>query len=158
MRLASLHLFLVLDAILRRYTWPGNQPHSLTGNFSFGQGPEVIGCGALALKTVHLCPCNSWVWWTWHTLNFFCHLWCHIGSYVLFDLAFRTILWRRCCDIYLYGITYIWNPIYGTNEPFHRKENHGLENRLVVAKGDGEGVGWTRNLGLIDANYCLWNG
>ena len=30
------------------------------------------------------------------------------------------------------------------------------ENRLVVAKGEGEGVGWTRNLGLIDANYCLW--
>ena len=25
-----------------------------------------------------------------------------------------------------YGITYIWNLIYGTNEPFHRKENHGL--------------------------------
>ena len=25
--------------------------------------------------------------------------------------------------------------IYGTNEPFHRKENH--------AKGEGEGVGWT---------------
>ena len=33
-----------------------------------------------------------------------------------------------------------------------------LENRLVVAKGEGEGVGWTGNLGLIDANYCLWNG
>ena len=31
-----------------------------------------------------------------------------------------------------------------------------LENRLVVAKG--EGVGWTGNLGLINANYCLWNG
>jgi len=30
-----------------------------------------------------------------------------------------------------------------------------LENRLVVAKGDEEGVGWTGNLGLIDANYCL---
>ena len=30
-----------------------------------------------------------------------------------------------------------------------------LENRLVVAKEDGEGVGWTRNLGLIDANYCI---
>ena len=29
-----------------------------------------------------------------------------------------------------------------------------LENRLVVAKG---GVG-SGNLGLIDANYCLWNG
>ena len=30
-----------------------------------------------------------------------------------------------------------------------------LENRHVVAKGEGEGVGWTGNLGLIDANYCL---
>ena len=33
-----------------------------------------------------------------------------------------------------------------------------LENRLVVAKREGEGVGGTRNLGLIDANYSLWNG
>ena len=33
-----------------------------------------------------------------------------------------------------------------------------LENRLVVAKGEGEGVGWTGNLGLTDANNCLWNG
>ena len=33
-----------------------------------------------------------------------------------------------------------------------------LENRLVVAKGEGEGVGETGSLGLIDANYCLWNG
>ena len=33
-----------------------------------------------------------------------------------------------------------------------------LENRLVVVEGEGEGVGWMGNLGLIDANYCLWNG
>ena len=33
-----------------------------------------------------------------------------------------------------------------------------IENRLVVAKGEGERVGRTGNLGLIDANYCLWNG
>ena len=33
-----------------------------------------------------------------------------------------------------------------------------LENRLVVAKGEGKGVGWTGSLGLIDANDCLWNG
>ena len=33
-----------------------------------------------------------------------------------------------------------------------------LENRLVVAKGVGVGVGWTENLGLIDAHCCLWNG
>ena len=28
-----------------------------------------------------------------------------------------------------------------------------LENRLVLAKGEGEEVGCTGNLGLIDANY-----
>mgnify|MGYP007008973174 FL=1 len=33
-----------------------------------------------------------------------------------------------------------------------------LENRLVVAKGEGEGVGWIGSLGLIDADNCLWNG
>ena len=33
-----------------------------------------------------------------------------------------------------------------------------LENRLVVAKGVREGTGWTGNLGLIDANYCIWSG
>ena len=33
-----------------------------------------------------------------------------------------------------------------------------LENRLVVAKGEGEGVGWIVSLVLIHANYCLWNG
>ena len=33
-----------------------------------------------------------------------------------------------------------------------------LEKRLEVAKGEGEGVGWTGNLGLIDADYCIWSG
>ena len=33
-----------------------------------------------------------------------------------------------------------------------------LENRLVVAKGEGKGVGWIGRLGLIDADYCFWNG
>ena len=33
-----------------------------------------------------------------------------------------------------------------------------MENRIVVAKGEEEGVEWTGNLGLIDANYCLCNG
>ena len=33
-----------------------------------------------------------------------------------------------------------------------------MENRLVVAKVEGEGVGWTGNLGLVDANYCIWSG
>ena len=33
-----------------------------------------------------------------------------------------------------------------------------LENRLVVAKGEGEEVGWIGSLGLTDADCCLWNG
>ena len=33
-----------------------------------------------------------------------------------------------------------------------------LKNRLVVAEGEGEGMGCTGSLGLIDANYCLGNG
>ena len=32
-----------------------------------------------------------------------------------------------------------------------------MENRLVIAKGEGEGVESTGNLGLIDTHYCLWN-
>ena len=33
-----------------------------------------------------------------------------------------------------------------------------MENRFVVAKREGEGLGRTGNFGLIDANSCLWNG
>ena len=33
-----------------------------------------------------------------------------------------------------------------------------MESRLVVAKGEREGVGWTRSRGLVDANYCIWSG
>ena len=33
-----------------------------------------------------------------------------------------------------------------------------LENRLLVAKGEGDEEGWIGSLGLIDANNCLWNG
>ena len=32
------------------------------------------------------------------------------------------------------------------------------EKRLVVARGEVVGVGWTGNLGLIDANYGFWSG
>ena len=30
-----------------------------------------------------------------------------------------------------------------------------MENRLVVAKGEGEGVEWTGSLGAVDANYYI---
>jgi len=58
----------------------------------------------------------------------------------------------------LYDFTYIGNLIYGTNERFAEKKIMDMENRLVVAKREGDGVGGTGNLGLIDENYSLWNG
>ena len=34
-----------------------------------------------------------------------------------------------------------------------------MENRLVVAKEEGEGVGWMDwEFGLVDANYCILSG
>ena len=33
-----------------------------------------------------------------------------------------------------------------------------LENRHVVAQAEGEGVGWTGSLGVIETNYCIWTG
>ena len=30
-----------------------------------------------------------------------------------------------------------------------------MENSSVVAKGEGEGVGWTGRLGLVDANFAF---
>ena len=38
------------------------------------------------------------------------------------------------------------------------KKNMDLENRLVVAWGEGKGVGGIGSLGLTNANYCFWNG
>ena len=40
-----------------------------------------------------------------------------------------------------YDITYIWNLIYGPNEPFHRKENHGLGEQTCGCQGGGGGNG-----------------
>ena len=42
--------------------------------------------------------------------------------------------------------------------PSTEKKSMDMENRLVVAKKEGERVGETRTLGLIDANYRPWNG
>ena len=33
-----------------------------------------------------------------------------------------------------------------------------LDNRLVVTKGEEEGVGWTGSLGLMESNYSIWSG
>ena len=33
-----------------------------------------------------------------------------------------------------------------------------LEKRFVVAEGEGQRVGWTGSLELVDANYCIRSG
>ena len=50
----------------------------------------------------------------------------------------------------------MWNLKYGRNEAIYREKTQKLmdmENSLVVAKGEREGVGWNESLGLVDANY-----
>ena len=39
----------------------------------------------------------------------------------------------------LYDITYIWNLIYSTKGPFHRKETHGLGEQTCGCQGGGGG-------------------
>ena len=48
-----------------------------------------------------------------------------------------------------YDITYIWNLIYGINEPFHRKENHGLAEQTYGCQGGGIWMG-----GMLGVNRC----
>ena len=57
-------------------------------------------------------------------------------------------------DKYHYDSTYIWNLIAQMNLSTEKKIMD-LENRLVVAKEEREGVGWMESLGLVDANYCF---
>ena len=55
----------------------------------------------------------------------------------------------------------MWNLKYVINEPIYKTETlTDTENRLMVAKGEGEweGVGWMGSLELVGANYDIWNG
>ena len=47
-----------------------------------------------------------------------------------------------------YDITYIWNLIYGTKEPFHGKENHGHGEQTYGYQGGGEGSGVIGEIGV----------
>ena len=55
-----------------------------------------------------------------------------------------------------YDTTYIWNRNIAQMNLSTETKIMDMENRLGVAKGEGEGVGWVGNLGLTEANYCLW--
>ena len=89
---------------------------------------------------------------------FMCSLKAVIISYIAEGTIYELSLFQ--------GITvidaYIWNLIYSakpsTVKPSTEKKFMDLENRLEVAKGEVEEVEWTGSPGLIDANYCIWNG
>ena len=51
----------------------------------------------------------------------------------------------------------MWNLKYGTNELIYKTEKRltDLENRLVVAKEEEEGVRWAGSLGLVDTNSYI---
>ena len=47
-----------------------------------------------------------------------------------------------------YDITHIWNLIYSTNEPFHRKETHGHGEQTCGCQGGGGGSEMDREFGV----------
>ena len=54
------------------------------------------------------------------------------------------------------NITYMWDPNYDTNEPIYETETESqTENRLVVAKGEEVGEGWSGMLGLADVSFYI---
>ena len=54
-----------------------------------------------------------------------------------------------------YDFIYIWNLIYSTKEPFHRKETHGLGEHTYGCQGGRGGSGMGCEFGLVNANCCL---
>ena len=57
-----------------------------------------------------------------------------------------------------YDITYIWNLKYGINEPFHRKETHGLGEQTCGCPGGGRGSGIDWESGIYRCRLLHLNG
>ena len=49
----------------------------------------------------------------------------------------------------------MWNLKYGINEPVYRTETDSQREREQTEVVEGEGVGWTGSLRLVDANYDI---
>ena len=51
----------------------------------------------------------------------------------------------------------MWNLKYVTNDPIYKAETDSRTWRtdLCLPRWKEEGVGWTRNLGLVDADYYI---
>ena len=51
----------------------------------------------------------------------------------------------------------MWSLKYGTNDLSTTETDHGHGGQTSVCQGEEEGAGWIGSLGLVDANYCIWN-
>ena len=56
-----------------------------------------------------------------------------------------------------YDIPFMWNLKYGTNGPIYKIETDSERTDLWLPRERGKEVGWTRNLGLVGANYDICN-
>ena len=52
----------------------------------------------------------------------------------------------------LYDITFMWNLKYYTEKLYETETDSDIENRLLVAKGEVLGEGWSQSLGSEDAS------
>ena len=52
----------------------------------------------------------------------------------------------------LYDITFMWNLKYYTEKLYETETDSDIENRLLVAKEEGLGEGWSQSLGSEDAS------
>ena len=55
-----------------------------------------------------------------------------------------------------HGIIYIWNLIFGTNEPFHQKENHGNGEQTCGCQGGGTGMDWEFGVNRCKSLHLEW--
>ena len=57
-----------------------------------------------------------------------------------------------------YDIAYIWNLIYGTNEPFHRRETHVLGEQIYGCQGgrEGSGMDWESGVNRCKLLHLDW--
>ena len=57
-----------------------------------------------------------------------------------------------------YRITYSWNLIYSTNEPFHKKEMHGLGKQTCGCQGGdgGNGMDWESGVNRCKLSHLEW--
>ena len=81
-----------------------------------------------------------------------------VATQMQLEILIRSELSHKKKRQISYDSTYVWNLIYGTNEPFYRTETLRHGERTCGCQGGGGRVGGTGSLGLADANDCIWSG